>query len=111
MKGEWEIYSYQRLKGKINKQVKIDAKIGKQTLSKDIDLRKIKLVGQTSGEWISLGRFNFKPNTKGEVKITMPYSKFHSYVDGLLFIKRGIRFIKKRFFGIQISFVKCHFFS
>lgn len=88
LKGEWEIYSYQRLKGKINKQVKIDAKIGKQTLSKNIDLRKIKLVGQTSGEWISLGRFNFKPNTKGEVTITMPYSKFHSYVDGLLFIKR-----------------------
>ena len=89
LKGEWEIYSYQRLKGKINKRVNIEAKVGKQTVSKDIDLRTIKLVGQTSGEWISLGCFKFKPKSKGEVTLTMPKSKFHSYADGLLLIKRG----------------------
>ena len=30
----------------------------------------------------------FKPNTKGKVVITAPKSKYHSYADGLLLIKR-----------------------
>ena len=88
LKGEWELYSYHRLKGKINTRVNINVQIGKQRLEKDMNLRDIKLVGQTSGEWVSLGRYSFKPNTKGKVVITAPKSKYHSYADGLLLIKR-----------------------
>ena len=88
LKGEWELYSYQRLKGKLNPRVNIKVQIGKQHLEKDVNLRNIKLVGQTSGEWVSLGRYSFKPNTKGKVVITAPKSKFHSYADGLLLVKR-----------------------
>ncbi len=88
LKGEWELYSYQRLKGKLNPRVNIKVQVGKQRLEKDINLREIKLVGQTSGEWISLGQYTFKPNTKGKVVLTAPKSKFHSYADGLLLIKR-----------------------
>lgn len=88
LKGEWELYSYQRLKGKLNPRVNIKVEVGKQRLERDINLREIKLVGQTSGEWISLGRYTFKPSTKGKVVVTAPKSKFHSYADGLLLVKR-----------------------
>ncbi|MBR2352702.1 MAG: FAD-dependent oxidoreductase [Alistipes sp.] len=88
IKGKWELYSYQRMKGKVNKQVHFDVQVDKQRLEKDIDLRKIKLIGQVSGEWISLGQYDFKPRSKGRVTITMPESKLHSYADGLLLVKR-----------------------
>ena len=88
LKGEWELYSYQRLKGKLNPRVNIKVEVGKQRLERDINLREIKLVGQTSGEWISLGRYTFKPSTKGKVVVTAPKSKSHSYADGLLLVKR-----------------------
>lgn len=86
--GEWELYSYQRIKGKVNPRVSFDVKIGSQSHKENLDIRSIKLLGQVSGEWYSLGTYEFKRNTKGTVVITKPKSKFHSYVDGLLLVKR-----------------------
>ena len=90
LKGEWELYSYQRVKGALNPNVSFDVKIGKQSHTEKLNIRSIKLLGQVSGEWYSLGRYTFKPNTKGSVKLTMPqHNKYHSYADGLLLVKRS----------------------
>jgi len=68
-KGSYTIYSYfPKLKGESTKAT-FTIFDGKQRFTKTIDLQEVKIEGQTSGEWLSLGNFDVA-NGKSYVEIS-----------------------------------------
>ncbi|MBB6235461.1 hypothetical protein HDC90_000058 [Pedobacter sp. AK013] len=68
--GQYEIFSYYPLTDKGSNITAIEVFDGENSHNRDILKAEIKVVGQTSGEWVSLGKYNIKNNTKPYVRIS-----------------------------------------
>jgi hypothetical protein len=68
--GQYEVFSYYPLTDKGSEVTSIEVFDGEKSHSHNILKSEIKVVGQTSGEWVSLGRYNIKGNTKPYVLIS-----------------------------------------
>lgn len=68
--GQYEVFSYYPLTDKGSGITSIEVFDGEKSHSHNILKSEIKVVGQTSGEWVSLGKYNIKSNAKAYVRIS-----------------------------------------
>ena len=68
--GQYEVFSYYPLTDKGSGITSIEVFDGEKSHSHNILKSEIKVVGQTSGEWVSLGKYNIKSNAKPYVRIS-----------------------------------------
>jgi hypothetical protein len=68
--GQYEVFSYYPLTDKGSGITSIEVFDGEKSHSHNILKSEIKVVGQTSGEWVSLGKYNIKRNAKPYVRIS-----------------------------------------
>jgi len=68
--GQYEVFSYYPLTDKGSDITSIEVFDGEKSHSHNILKSEIKVVGQTSGEWVSLGKYNIKSNAKPYVRIS-----------------------------------------
>lgn len=68
--GSYSVYSYLPKLENMAEEIPIVIYDGKQAHLKKINVEEIKIKGQTSGEWIFLGEYNFQNNGKAYIEIS-----------------------------------------
>ena len=86
LKGEWDVYTYQMMRGKANPIAYYDVTTSSTQTSVTFDKSKLVLVGQVSGEWFHLGTYDLTGG--GKVRMTSNESKLPLRADALLLVKR-----------------------
>jgi hypothetical protein len=83
--GQYEVFSYYPLTDKGSGITSIEVFDGEKSHSHNILKSEIKVVGQTSGEWVSLGKYNIKSNAKPYVRISNLKANGIVVADAVLF--------------------------
>ncbi|WP_208398853.1 FAD-dependent oxidoreductase [Pedobacter sp. SG908] len=83
--GQYEVFSYYPLTDKGSNITTIEVFDGEKSHNHNILKSEIKVVGQTSGEWVSLGKYNIKNNTKPYVRISNLKADGTVVADAVLF--------------------------
>ena len=83
--GEWDIYCYQILRGKANPiaHYEVWTVSGQKTVT--FDKKQLVLVGQVSGEWFHLGKYDLIGG--GKIRMTSDESELPLRADALLLVK------------------------
>jgi hypothetical protein len=82
--GNYELYTYSSANNRTPFQVSVfDGKSTKKTV---IDPAQITIEGQTSGEWVSLGKYNLPAGRKARVQITAIHNTDKIQADAMLFV-------------------------
>jgi hypothetical protein len=68
--GKYEIYTYFIRRGESSKKTELLLSDGTQEKSIVLNADNIEILGQTSGEWVSLGEYNLKSDKAGFVEFT-----------------------------------------
>lgn len=68
--GQYEVFSYYPLTDQGSNITTIEVFDGEKSHKHSILKSDVKVLGQTSGEWVSLGKYNIKNNTKPYVRIS-----------------------------------------
>lgn len=84
--GNYRIYTYYHMRNDISPTITYSVSDGSTVLTKEINKNDITVEGQTTGEWIELGVFNLKKNTKPYVEISAKNSTGVVIADAVLFI-------------------------
>lgn len=84
--GEWDIYTYQMMRGKANPIAHYCVKTSSGEANVTFDKAKFVLVGQVSGEWFHLGTYDLTGG--GKVTMTSDESDLPLRSDALLLVKR-----------------------
>ncbi len=82
--GEYDIYAFQQLDSSPIVRFRID--LGSGTRTFEFDRRKLRVEGQTRGEWVHLGTYRIPRNSGGSIRIQSDTPDLHA--DGILFISR-----------------------
>jgi hypothetical protein len=86
--GTYEVYTYvPRLPG-IDGNIHVKVNDGSRTTEKQIAAASVKVLGQTSGEWVSLGSYELKTGTGAYVEIDNHKTEGIVVADAVLFIPR-----------------------
>ncbi|MFT3947396.1 MAG: FAD-dependent oxidoreductase [Agriterribacter sp.] len=81
---KYKVYSYTPKINGGSSTMHFKITVGKQTVLKTIDLNSLKVEGQTSGEWLYVGEYVFKPGAA--VEITAKESNGIVIADAILFV-------------------------
>ncbi len=84
--GRYEVYTYYPKLAHAATITKVTIFDGRNTLQKTLDKNKIIVVGQTSGEWISLGTADLPAGKKASVKISNEGADGVVVADAVLFV-------------------------
>ena len=84
--GEWDIYTYQMMRGKANPIAHYCVKTSSAEANVTFDKAKLVLVGQVSGEWFHLGTYDLTGG--GKVTMTSDESDLPLRADAMLLVKR-----------------------
>ena len=82
--GEYDIYAFQQLDSSPIVRFLID--LGNGTRTFEFDRRKLRVEGQTRGEWVHLGSYRIPRNSGGSIRIQSDTPDLHA--DGILFIPK-----------------------
>jgi len=88
-KGEYEVFVFYPKMDDITTQTSITIFDGYEQNEKLITAKDIIIEGQTSGEWVSVGNYNFPEGKNGYVEISNKNSDGRVIADAVLFIKKG----------------------
>jgi hypothetical protein len=83
--GAYEVFSYYPLTDKGSSITSVEVFDGEKSHHHNILKSEIKVVGQTSGEWVSLGKYNIKNNAKAYVRISNLKADGTVVADAVLF--------------------------
>ena len=83
--GEWDIYCYQMLRGKANPIAHYDVQTASGQKTVTFDKKQLVLVGQVSGEWFHLGKYDLIGG--GKIRMTSDESELPLRADALLLVK------------------------
>jgi hypothetical protein len=83
--GAYEVFSYYPLTDKGSSITSVEVFDGEKSHHHNILKSEIKVVGQTSGEWVSLGKYNIKNNAKAYVRISNLKADGTVVADAILF--------------------------
>lgn len=82
--GNYEVYTYSYANNKTPFQVSVFD--GKAARKIEVDPAKVTIEGQTSGEWISLGKYNLPAGQNAWVQITAVHNADKIQADAILFV-------------------------
>ncbi len=88
LSGEYAIYNYQQLRGRLNPIKYYDIHIGNDVYKHTFDMKSMSIVGQTSGDWHHIGTYKFKKGVKAHVILYSEYNGMPLRADALLLIKK-----------------------
>jgi len=86
--GLYKIYSYTPEADSASTSVAFNISTGKKVVPVSVNLRSLNVEGQTSGEWIYVGRFNFTKNVKSYVEITNKRADGIVVADAILLVRQ-----------------------
>jgi hypothetical protein len=86
--GKYKIYSYTPETDGASSSVAINVFNGKKTYNASVNLAALKVEGQTSGEWVYIGEYNFTKNAKSYVEITNKNADGIIIADAILLVKK-----------------------
>jgi hypothetical protein len=84
--GKYEVYVYLPKTDKMAKQINIHLFNGKKSTPAPINPDAIKVAGQTSGEWVNIGKYDLPAGKKSYVEITSDNADGVVVADAVLFI-------------------------
>lgn len=87
--GEYDLYSYQQVRGRLNPVTHFDVHIGNNVYHHTFNIKDMKVVGQTSGDWHHVGTFSFDGKDDAYVSVHSEYNGMPLRADALLLIKKG----------------------
>ena len=85
--GNYEIYTYYPKLPNSASITPITVFDGKQRTEKTIDKSKVEVIGQTSGEWVSLGKYKLNKGKNAYVEISNKNADGTIVADAVLFVK------------------------
>lgn len=85
--GNYEIYTYYPKLPNGASTTPIIVFDGKQQTEKTIDKSKVEVIGQTSGEWVSLGKYNLNKGKNAYVEISNKNADGVIVADAILFVR------------------------
>jgi hypothetical protein len=87
-KGAYEVFVYSPRVENASPDITIVVHSGKKSKATKLHPGSMKIEGQTSGEWISLGQYSFNNKEKNEVEITTQGASGVVVADAVLFIPK-----------------------
>jgi hypothetical protein len=87
--GNYAVYTYLPIVNKMADTIRVIIYDGTEKHFEKIKAHEIKVKGQTSGEWVYLGDYNFKANDKPYVEISNEESKGVVVADAVLLKKKN----------------------
>ena len=87
--GLYSVYTYLPKMENMAEEIPVVIYDGKQSHLKKIKVDETKVKGQTSGEWIFLGEFNLKKNSKPYIEISNKDAKGAVVADAVLLKRKG----------------------
>lgn len=84
--GNYEIYTYYPKLENGAEQTRIEVFDGKNKIEKVIIRSEVQVIGQTSGEWVSLGKYQLKRGNKAYVEISGAGDKGIVVADAILLV-------------------------
>lgn len=84
--GKYTIYTYYRLDNDVASKISYTISNGTQKWSKDINKADVVVEGQTTGEWIELGKYNLEKGSQAYIDISGLNSDGAVIADAVLFV-------------------------
>ncbi len=84
--GKYTIYTYYRLDNDVASKISYTISNGTQKWSKDINKADVVVEGQTTGEWIELGKYNLEKGSQAYIDISGLNSDGAIIADAVLFV-------------------------
>jgi Pyruvate/2-oxoglutarate dehydrogenase complex, dihydrolipoamide dehydrogenase (E3) component, and related enzymes len=84
--GKYKVYTYYHMRKDIAPTITYFISNGTDNWTKRINKDSVKIEGQTSGEWIELGTYDFHKNTKSYIEISAGNTNGIVIADAVLFI-------------------------
>lgn len=84
--GKYTIYTYYRLDNDVASKISYTISNGTQKWSKDINKADVVVEGQTTGEWIKLGKYNLEKGSQAYIDISGLNSDGAVIADAVLFV-------------------------
>ena len=84
--GKYDVYMYIPRFGNMAESITASVSDGKTTVQKIIKASEVIVLGQTSGEWVSLGRYDLQKGKDSFVSITANGSKGQAFADALIWV-------------------------
>lgn len=88
LKGEYSIYSYQQMRGGLDKTLIFRLVCGEELFSSVFDIDSHEVTGQTSGEWFHVGDFSADGASRASLIIERGRGNMVSRADAILLIKK-----------------------
>lgn len=86
--GEWTLYSYQQVRGRLNPKTHFTIDTGDTIYEEDFNITDMEVTGQTSGDWWCIGTFSFDKKRQAAVSISSEYNGMPLRADAILLIKK-----------------------
>jgi len=84
--GLYNVYAYIVKTPGISSRITVLINDGKRKKTVDINIKDLAVAGQTSGEWVSIGKYYFPPGSNGAVTVTGKNADGFVSADAVLFI-------------------------
>ena len=88
LSGEYDLYSYQQVRGRLNPVTHFDVHIGDMVYNHTFNIKDMPVIGQTSGDWHHVGTFTFGKKDEAYVSVYSEYNGMPLRADALLLIKK-----------------------
>ena len=88
LKGEYSVYSYQQMRGDLDKTLTFRLVCGAESLCSVFDIDSHEVTGQTSGEWFHVGDFSADGSERASLIIERGNGNKVSRADAILLIKK-----------------------
>lgn len=88
LSGEYDLYSYQQVRGRLNPVTHFDVHIGDMVYNHTFNIKDMPVIGQTSGDWHHVGTFSFGKKDEAYVSVYSEYNGMPLRADALLLIKK-----------------------
>lgn len=88
LSGEYDLYSYQQVRGRLNLVTRFDVHIGDMVYNHTFNIKDMPVIGQTSGDWHHVGTFSFGKKDEAYVFVYSEYNGMPLRADALLLIKK-----------------------
>ncbi len=88
LSGEYDLYSYQQVRGRLNPITHFDVHIGDKVYNHTFNIKNMPVAGQTSGDWHHVGTFSFGKKDDAYVSVYSEYNGMPLRADALLLIKK-----------------------
>ena len=83
---EYDVYSYQHSSTRLYPVTAFEIRTGGGTYRTSVDMRKVRVLGQTSGEWCHIGKYAFEKGREASVTVSGGGGILHA--DAILLIRR-----------------------